>query len=129
MGEEYKLQVTYNLVPAAQYQKGDMLNIRANTADELKSLIDDARGVEALAPFFGAAPVPTEASSSTTDSSAPSDEEAQAAIARHLGPGTEEPATAGQVTVLKSKGVPEDEARGLSRTAAAARIQELKSGG
>ena len=122
----YKFQVSYNTPPVAQYARGNLLNIRANTADELRAAIEEARNVAVLSEFFGA--VPTPASSSTSDSSVPSDEEAEAIIARHLGPGQEEPATAGQVTVLKSRGVPEGEARGLSKVAAAARIQELKRG-
>lgn len=121
MSDEYKLQLNLKV-------GNDLLNVRANTADELKSLIDEARHITDLARFFGA--VPTQAapasSSSTGDSSVPSDAEAADAIARHLGAGQEEPATKAQVTVLVSRGVPEEEAKALSKTAAAAKLQEGK---
>ena len=40
MAEDYKLQVSISLPPVVQYHKGDMLNIRANTQEELETTLD-----------------------------------------------------------------------------------------
>lgn len=40
MSDEFKVQWSISLPPAAQYAKGDMLNLRGNTVDEVDQLFD-----------------------------------------------------------------------------------------
>lgn len=44
MSDDYKFQWSASLPPVAQYAKGDMLNVRAETAEELNGLIDGLFG-------------------------------------------------------------------------------------
>lgn len=41
MADEFKVQWSVSLPPAAQYAKGDMLNIRGETVGEVQALFDD----------------------------------------------------------------------------------------
>ena len=56
MGEEYGLQLSLSLPPAAQYAKGDMLNIRGATPEEfeanLKAFLDLAPKYAVLERFL-----------------------------------------------------------------------------
>lgn len=63
---EWHVQVTYNLPPTAQFEKGNMLNVRAKTVDGLNGILEDACKNPFLIPFFEraeqvAAPVVTTA--------------------------------------------------------------------
>lgn len=40
MSDEFKVQWSVSLPPRAQYAKGDMLNVRGETAEEVESLFD-----------------------------------------------------------------------------------------
>lgn len=40
MSDDFKVQWNVSLPPAAQYAKGDMLNVRGNTVAEVEELID-----------------------------------------------------------------------------------------
>lgn len=44
MAEDYKYQVSLSLPPVGQWAKGDMLNVRADHADELKNSLDKLFG-------------------------------------------------------------------------------------
>lgn len=44
MAEDFNLQVSVCLPPSGQYAKGDMLNVRAATADELRGQLDELFG-------------------------------------------------------------------------------------
>jgi hypothetical protein len=41
MTDEFKVQWSVSLPPAAQYAKGDMLNIRGNTVAEVEAMFDE----------------------------------------------------------------------------------------
>lgn len=47
--EEYKVQLTLNLPPKEQYQKGDMLNVRGQDFNEVHALLTAAYGAEVAA--------------------------------------------------------------------------------
>lgn len=42
MAEDYRVQVSLSLPPAAQYAKGDMLNIRGDSVTEVLAMLDGA---------------------------------------------------------------------------------------
>lgn len=50
--QEAKFQLSLSTPPQAQYAKGHMLNIRADSQDELRVSVEEARELPALAPFF-----------------------------------------------------------------------------
>lgn len=120
MSEDYKFQVTYNTPPPQQYAKGNMLNIRANTADELQSAIDDAKQRADLAPFFAFAYAmnpPVDLSSDGAESvnaTEPTPEEAQAAIERNLGAGQEAASPAQIAVAARKSGKTVEELQGIS---------------
>lgn len=131
MSDDYKVQLS---VKAGQ----DMVNVRANTADELQGIIDDMKTRTDLSRFFpkqglvyGVAEVTerrgqTIVTDVTDESKPPSDIEALAAIERNLGAAQVDPATPAQVLVLKKRGMDEAEAKALSKTEASKRIKEGK---
>lgn len=138
MTDEYKIQLSLNLPPqhGGKYEKGPMLNLRANTAQELQALADEAKTKPDLAPFFGAM-VPTPAAAAAGPSpvagagdaaaTEPTEAEALAAVQKHLGPGTEEPASDALIQVAASKtGKTIEELAGISKTEAQRLIKEGK---
>ena len=42
MSEDYKVQVSISLPPVGQYAKGDMVNFRGESAEEVEALLDAA---------------------------------------------------------------------------------------
>ena len=55
MAEDYKVQLSLNVPPKTQgqYEKGDMLNIRATSAEELKTLLIGTAGMAKEYPILG----------------------------------------------------------------------------
>lgn len=53
MSEEYKVQITVSLPPSAQYAKGDMLNVRAQDADDLLATLTGLFDAEAASVIIG----------------------------------------------------------------------------
>lgn len=127
MAEDWKLQVSL--------KKGnDLLNIRAQTADELEGVIEDAKTRPDLAPFFGgtapSSPVAAAAGPGPAGdaggaaATVPTDAEAVANIEKHLGAKpAEDPATAAQIAVAaKKSGKSVEELQGISAAEAKALI-------
>lgn len=111
----------------------DMVNVRANTADELQSIVDEAKTKADLARFFGggggsqraSATEPTAPSQPEARAdSPPSEAEALANIEKHLGAKpAEDPATAAQIAVAaKKSGKSVEELQGISAAEAKALI-------
>lgn len=121
MSDDYKIQLS---VKAGQ----DMLNVRANTADELQGIVDDAKTRTDLSRFFKPEVVKAPAvtvQDITDETKPPSDIEALANIEKHLG--TSEMATPAQIAVLtKRLGVSYDEAKSCTKAQAGLRIAASK---
>ncbi len=139
MSEDYRIQLSV--------KKGaDMVNVRAETARELQAIVDEAKGMKDLAPFFsgsaakaaGTGPVAgvtettvtgqldrdlAQADRDLAEGRTVSVDEALANITKHLGPGTEKAATAAQILVAaKKSGKSKQELEGISEVAAKALI-------
>lgn len=54
MTTDYKVQVSYNLPPIAQYTSGNMLNVRGDSVAEVSALILEAAQDPFMAPFIEA---------------------------------------------------------------------------
>lgn len=115
--EGFKLQVSYTTPPVAQYQKGNMLNVRADTVAELAALLDEAKNAPGLAEFF------TEPSAVTPPRANETLTEAQAKVTEHLGPQAEL-ATPAQIAYAATKsGKSVEELQGISKEQAKAYIE------
>ena len=55
MSDEFKLQWSVSLPPSAQYAKGHMMNLRANTVEEMDALLTEFLNSEVIAKATDAA--------------------------------------------------------------------------
>ena len=111
--EGFKLQVSYTTPPVAQYAKGNMLNVRADTVAELAALLDEAQKRPELAQFF----TPTLVGPVVSE-----EDQAEAAFLKHLGPG-QELASATQIAAAAAvSGKTIEELQGISKAEAKALI-------
>lgn len=118
--EGFKLQVSYTTPPVAQYAKGNMLNVRADTVAELAALLDEAKGRPELGEFFGANQ--SVAWQQEADDALAS---AQALVTKHLGP-EQELASAAQIAAAAAEsGKSVEELQGISK----AEAKKLIAGG